>query len=104
MVMDFGVLKSEIMEPILDHFDHAVILELGDPLLEAIEGMDMKTVTMDGPPTAEAMAAFFGQSISSELSGETDAVLCSVRVWETPTSFAEYSPDGGNPCQTCASQ
>lgn len=101
MVMDFGVLKQEIMEPILDHFDHAVILELGDPLLEALEGLDLKTVTMDGPPTAEAMAAFFGKSISTELAGETDVILCSVKVWETPTSFAEYEPEGGYPCQTC---
>jgi 6-pyruvoyl-tetrahydropterin synthase len=101
MVMDFGVLKQEIMEPLLDHFDHAVILELGDPLLEALEGLDLKTVTMDGPPTAEAMAAHFGKTISAELSGETSIILCSVKVWETPTSFAEFLPEEGSACQTC---
>lgn len=92
MVIDFGVLKQEIMEPLLDHFDHAIILELGDPLLEAIEGLDLKTVTMDGPPTAEAMAAFFGKRIQSEIAGG-DISLHSVRVWETPTSYAEFRED-----------
>jgi len=104
MVMDFGTLKQEIMEPLLDHFDHALILDIGDPLLEALDGLDLKTVTMDGPPTAEAMAAFFGRAIEGELEGETHLVLCSVRVWETPTSFAEYEGKGVSPCQSCKSQ
>jgi hypothetical protein len=56
---------------------------------------------MDGPPTAEAMAAHFGRAITAELSGETDVVLCSVRVWETPTSFAEFTPEEANACQMC---
>ena len=98
MVMDFGVLKQEIMEPLLGHFDHSVILDLGDPLLTKLEGMDLKIVTMDGPPTAEAMATYFGKQISKEISGG-DLSLISVRVWETPTSFAEYEGEGVSPCQ-----
>lgn len=95
MVADFGQIK-EIVGCVLDHFDHALILDIGDPLLKALEGLDLKTVTMDGPPTAEAMSAFFGKEIARILP-PGDVSLTSVRVWETPTSFAEYE---GLPCQT----
>jgi 6-pyruvoyltetrahydropterin/6-carboxytetrahydropterin synthase len=101
MVLDFGQIK-EAVGSVLDHFDHALILDIGDPVLKALEGFGFKTATMDGPPTAEAMSIFFSREISKLM--QSNITLCEVRVWETPTSFAEYEGEGVSPCLNCDCQ
>jgi 6-pyruvoyltetrahydropterin/6-carboxytetrahydropterin synthase len=108
MVMDFGDL-SQVVSPAIMAMDHALILRRDDPFCELLDKFDeseQKLMRMDGPPTAENMAVDIGISMESFLSvggrPGPQVMLDSVRVWETPTSFAEYEGQGVSPCLKCS--
>jgi 6-pyruvoyltetrahydropterin/6-carboxytetrahydropterin synthase len=103
MVMDFGDL-SQAVKPVIEAMDHAIIVSDKDKHLLSILPEEQKRLVMHGPPTAENMAIDIGMNMQDFLKERCpEVILCTVRVWETPTSFAEYDPEGGNPCQTCKS-
>lgn len=81
-VIDFKNIKETVGAWLNSVFDHAVILELGDPILSAIQGMCLKTFVMEVRPTAEHMA----QLILNNFDFIEKVVL-----WETETSYAEVS-------------
>jgi 6-pyruvoyltetrahydropterin/6-carboxytetrahydropterin synthase len=106
MVMDFGDL-SQVVRPIIESMDHAMIVSEGDDHLRSILPEEQKTVIMHGPPTAENMSVDIGMGLEEFFNSGRPGprvYLCSVRVWETPTSFAEYDGQVVSPCQKCASQ
>jgi len=72
-------------------------------LKELVEKIDHKVLNDELPyvPTAENMALRFGVDIKARL--PTELYLECVRLWETPTSFAEFSPEEC-PCKTCECQ
>ena len=96
MVVDFKDLKG-VMESILEPLDHATVLREDDPLLDALigvtatNGADQRIISIPVNPTAEMMAAVFGTMIDFELS-KLDLGVVLVRLWETSTSFADWSP------------
>lgn len=66
---EFGWLKA-----IVDEFDHALILQAGDPVLDYINaGVHenkielMRTVVIEGPPTAENLCNILGKAILAYL-------------------------------------
>lgn len=67
MVMDFADLKKVVQKNILDRFDH----------------QDLNQVC-DFVTTAENLAVYIFEQLQSELPG-----LTRIKLWETPTSFAE---------------
>jgi 6-pyruvoyl-tetrahydropterin synthase len=83
MVMDFSCL-SEVIEVIHARVDHRVLNKV-----------------LGYKPTAENMVLRFGEEIKTLL--PEGVFLDCVRLWETPTSFAEYLV-GGSPCRTCDCQ
>ena len=89
MVIDFKDLKHTCEEVILSRFDHAFIYDsssVGESEIAAVvERYGMRTVALPFRSTAENMAKMFYEQLKSRLPG-----LCSVRVWETPDSCAEY--------------
>lgn len=93
MVVDFYDL-SQIVAPLVDALDHAMILEEGDPVLGAYaedgpcEGQ--RLVILPFAPTAENLAVFFGSEIGAQL--PEGVRVDSIRVWETSKCFAEYRP------------
>lgn len=99
MVIDFKHLKEAIQEVIISQFDHAVIfsaLEFRGPAENELYAWavnnGMRYVVMPSRTTAENMAVYFKQDIFNylveelELQNVTDVI---VRVYETPTSYAE---------------
>ena len=100
MVIDFKDLKRILNDGIVDRFDHAFVTWDDTPYEEeraiahAIESQGCKVVRTCYRPSAENMAYYFYQGIAHELTQLTEDPefyqLESVRVWETPTSFAEY--------------
>lgn len=103
MVIDFKDLKSILNEVIVDKFDHAFVTWDDTPypeekaIAEAIIAQGCKVVLTCYRPSAENMSYYFFQGIAEMLEnlgkslyGESPYRLESVRVWETPTSFAEY--------------
>lgn len=97
MVIDFKHLKEAITKSIMDKFDHAIIFsshkfrnEAEEDLFEWAYKHHMRFFEMPRRTTAEDMALFFRELIRQELTsiGYTP-INISVRVYETPTSFAE---------------
>jgi 6-pyruvoyltetrahydropterin/6-carboxytetrahydropterin synthase len=106
MVIDFKALKLTVMSYI-DRFDHTMAVNSNDPLLESIRALHPEGVVIfeDQDPTTEAIAKDLFDYVESRLrqgcsfkadSGQTYVVspgsveLERVRVWETPSSWAEY--------------
>ena len=97
MVIDFKHLKEAIAKSIMDKFDHAVIFSSSEFRNEAEEDLfewackhNMRLFEMPRRTTAEDMSLFFRELIMQELTsiGYTPMNI-SIRVYETPTSFAE---------------
>lgn len=94
MVLDFGLLKKWWTN--LEYeLDHVTILEVGDPLIAALNsaGKEGTSITlMPFPPTAENIAGWILQDLQDWLVARVwpeGFVTPKVRVWETESSWAE---------------
>ena len=104
MVVDFKDLKEIINKRIVEPFDHAFVTWDDTPYKEekavakVLAEQGCKLVRTCYRPSAENMSYYFFQGLAEDLSilstmqygKPTFYRLESVRVWETPTSFAEY--------------
>lgn len=89
MVIDFKDLKRTCEEVILSRFDHAFIYDetsAGESEIAAVVMKNgMRAVAIPFRSTAENLSRYFFGELKARIPG-----LCSVKVWETPDSFAEY--------------
>ena len=105
MVCDFKILK-EAMKDYLDSLDHAMCMNTDDPkyddFKQAFEDRVIGFTKQD--PTTEVIAKAIFDTTSTRLEEylgkadtkyplRTSVKLLSVRLWETSSSWAEYSPD-----------
>lgn len=89
MVMDFTDFKAIVQRELLDGFDHAFLYdgsnERETQIATLLAGWNMKTMRLNGRTTAENMSMImFGRLKQAGLK------VCSVKLWETPSSCAEY--------------
>ena len=87
MVADFSTIGSAAREFIEKHFDHNVLLHRDDPLVEVLRKHDQSVFVMEADPTAEAIARLIFDHVSGK-----GLPVCEVRLWETATSVAAYTP------------
>lgn len=89
MVMDFGELKKIVNEKVVSQLDHAVLLskESGEINAETTELLD-RVVYADFQPTCENLLLDIVAKLKPELAD--NLVLHSLKLVETPTSFAEW--------------
>ncbi|MGC8917020.1 MAG: 6-pyruvoyl trahydropterin synthase family protein [Thermoanaerobaculum sp.] len=103
MVCDYKAL-SILVRSVIQKLDHAMILWRGDPLCALLEAAGERVVLLEAEPTAEALArhlfgeirAAFGAAVSqpqrvAPYRWRPDVRLVAVRLWETPTTWAEYA-------------
>ena len=90
MLIDFKDLKNIIKKQIIDRFDHALVLNSNSPkdLLDMLMKHYDKIVLLDYQPTTENMIADMAGQVNDLLPG--NLILFSLRLRETPTSFAEW--------------
>ena len=90
MLIDFKDLKNIIKTQIVDRFDHALVLNSLTPkeLLEMMMKNYEKIVVLDYQPTTENMISDMAEQISRML--PSNLKLFSLRLRETPTSYAEW--------------
>ncbi len=90
MVIDFGDLKQIVNQHIVSVFDHALILNTKAPKtgFNSIPEMFDRMLIVDYQPTCENMVADFARIIAKEL--PQGVALFSIRLYETPTSYAEW--------------
>ena len=89
MVMDFTDLKAIVKQHITDPFDHAFIYDGGNgresQIAALLEGWNMKTLRLPCRTTAENMSIEMYDRLKN-----AGLNVHSVKLWETPTSRAEY--------------
>lgn len=94
MVLDFGVVKNVIGKELDDFYDHATLLQEGDPLIEAIRSADpnAKILVSSNRPTAEYMASEIANIIEIALTnaGLQEVFVKSITVQETEGQCAIY--------------
>ena len=97
MLMDFNALKDALNESVMKAFDHAIIFS-GADVREESENELLKWalaykkrcfVLESGKTTCENMAPVICDRIHTYLGYGYKDIKVSVKLWETPTSFAE---------------
>lgn len=89
MIVDFGDLKTTIGEWIDNNWDHALLLWDQDEIVTLFTGYCFRIFLCSQNPTAEWMARYLLANTAMLLPRHLKVV--SVRVYETPTSFAEVT-------------
>lgn len=107
MVCDFKWVKLAV-KGFLDQFDHAFCVNANDPSLPRLTAEDHRVVVFEeGDPTTELLARRIFNHLHDQIAAgrefttddgvvyriRPDVHVERVRVGETPTSWAEYSPD-----------
>ena len=85
MVVDFSDIKLLVKGWIDRELDHKMILRHDDPLVEPLERLGEPVFKLDSNPTVERIC-----KLIYDMSIDQGLPVVAVRVWETPTSFAEY--------------
>jgi 6-pyruvoyltetrahydropterin/6-carboxytetrahydropterin synthase len=85
MVADFSDIKRLVKGWIDRELDHKMILRHDDPLVAPLQALGEPVYILESNPTVERIAKLiYDQARAGGLA------VTAVRVWETPTSFAEY--------------
>ena len=90
MVLDFADLKVVVKEPVVDYFDHSLVINRGAENYLPDEPNEMydKVHLMDFQPTCENLVLYIAEKVQARLS--PGIRLFSVKLYETPTSYAEW--------------
>lgn len=93
MVVDFGDLKSIVKELVVDKFDHSFIFweggsEAEKAIARVVEDNGMRIVKFKERPTAENIAMYIIKTLNEYLK-DSFIKIVKVKLYETPTSFAE---------------
>jgi 6-pyruvoyltetrahydropterin/6-carboxytetrahydropterin synthase len=86
MVCDFGDIKQIVKGWIDRELDHKMLLRADDPLVKPLQQLGEPVFLLDSNPTVERIARLI-----FEYTLDQGFPVVRVTVWETPTSFAEYS-------------
>ncbi|WAX71809.1 6-carboxytetrahydropterin synthase QueD [Gallibacterium anatis] len=93
MVIDFADLKKVVNDLIISPMDHAFIYDQSSEreikIAQLLQQLNSKTFALPMRSTAENLAQFIFQRLKENVGFH----LHSVRLWETPTSFAEYGEE-----------
>ena len=90
MVMDFGDLKRIVNEEIIDHYDHAFIINhnMSQDFIDEVKRNYERIIVLPYQPTTELMLIDFSKKIKSRLPGNVQLVKIFLK--ETEGSFAEW--------------
>jgi len=97
MVVDFGDIKKIAMEHVHDVLDHGFMVWEKDEILLKFfkENEEFKKIIVPFTPTAENIAKWIFKQLDDKFKDvyKTGLQLKWVKLWETPTSYVEYSPN-----------
>ena len=86
MVFDFSDIKKAVKSWIDDNLDHVMILNEKDDIIPMLKNAGERYLAVPANPTAEFISKLIFDHVKS-----LGFPIVSVKVWETPDSFAEYS-------------
>jgi 6-pyruvoyltetrahydropterin/6-carboxytetrahydropterin synthase len=87
MVTDFSAIEVVVRSFLDQNLDHKLILSKDDPLVAVLRAQKEPIYVMDDDPTAEAIARHVFERVRS-----AGLPVSEVRLFETPTSVASYTP------------
>jgi 6-pyruvoyltetrahydropterin/6-carboxytetrahydropterin synthase len=95
MVLDFGIVKSIVGSWIDEHWDHAMLLHKGDPLVEWLEMgkhyNPSRSFVLEVPPTAEWLAVYLYYKANDLLHLSMAGItVTNIRFYETPTCWSDF--------------
>ena len=85
MVCDFSDIKRQVKGWIDKELDHRMVLRHDDPLVRPLQQLGEPVYLLDSNPTVERIARLIFDHTS-----QLGFPVGRVKVWETPTSCAEY--------------
>ena len=85
MVCDFGDIKRLVKGWIDRELDHRMLLRHDDPFVKPLQELGEPVYLLDSNPTVERIARLIFDFTRTQ-----GLPVVGVKVWETPTSFAEY--------------
>jgi 6-pyruvoyltetrahydropterin/6-carboxytetrahydropterin synthase len=85
MVCDFSDIKRVVKGWIDKELDHKMLLRHDDPLVKPLQQLGEPVYLLDSNPTVERIARLIFDHAAQQ-----GFPVVRVKVWETPTSFAEY--------------
>ncbi len=86
ILMDYNLIKE-----VIERFDHQVILNETDPMVDCITRFQT-VITTPGDPSSEMIASRIRDMLSAESPlRDNHAKLTRIRVWESPTCCAELT-------------
>ena len=98
MVIDFKALKEIVHDIIVDPLDHCTMINSNttssfeNELWRLLNAHEKKIVVVPYRPTAENMVKDFAERLQYQFDSKLPEIaLMSVRLYETPTSYAEYT-------------
>ncbi len=90
MLIDFYDIYR-IVNPVIDELDHSIICDKNDTeLVEIANKINERVVIIDKPTTAENISIYITEKIIQS-SLPDNLTQITIRVYETPDAFAEYS-------------
>jgi 6-pyruvoyltetrahydropterin/6-carboxytetrahydropterin synthase len=89
MVADFSALRRHIGDWIDRTLDHKLVLHQDDPLVPVLRDMGDPVLAIPDHPTTENLAKLIFEHVERE-----GYPVVEVTLWETPTSYATYTPAG----------
>lgn len=96
MVIDFGDLKKIVNDNIVNRFDHALVVSKRAEIknISGVNQMFDRLEIVNYQPTCENFIVEFADILNKKLPSKIK--LFSLRLYETPTSFAEWFADDQN--------
>ena len=90
MVLDFSDLKAVVKGPVVDHFDHSLVVYKEAAIHLSIGKNEMydKVHVVDFQPTCENLVLHIAETVGALLPSSIS--LFSVKLYETATSYAEW--------------
>jgi 6-pyruvoyltetrahydropterin/6-carboxytetrahydropterin synthase len=86
ILIDYSLIKK-----IIDKYDHQIILNEEDPMVPRIEEFH-PVITTHGDPTSELMAVIIRDDLTAVCRDlGIKALIKKIRVWESPTAYAELT-------------
>jgi len=84
ILADYNMIRETV-----ESYDHQVILNETDPMVACLTQFQ-PIITTPGDPTSELLASLLRTRINQACSAAgLDATVVKIRVWESPTCFAE---------------
>ena len=91
MVMDFSDLKKIVHENIVQHFDHALVLNESDKTKIGLDEKANRIIYVPFAPTCEMLLGYFQHILLEKIPKHLK--LHTIRLDETASSFADWHAD-----------